>query len=41
MLSIWAPESWKDKYQDIRTKDFSGDTSAPTGGVGQGPDAEQ
>ncbi len=41
MLSIWAPESWKEKYQDIRIKDFSGDTSAPAGGVGQGPDAKQ
>lgn len=41
MLSIWAPESWKDKYQDIRTKDFSDDITAPEGGVGQGPDSEQ
>jgi len=30
MLSIWAPESWKDKYEDVRTKDFTQDVTSPT-----------
>jgi len=29
MLSIWAPASWKEKYQDVRTKDFSQDPTFP------------
>ncbi len=30
MLSIWAPDSWKEKYSDVRTKDFDKD-DGPTG----------
>lgn len=29
VLSIWAPDSWKEKYQDVRTKDFSQDPTFP------------
>lgn len=30
MLSIWAPDSWKQKYQDVRTKDFAADHGPDT-----------
>lgn len=28
MLRVWAPESWKEKYQDVRTKDFAAEIEA-------------
>lgn len=41
MLSIWAPESWKDKYDDVRTKDFSKDSTAPKENPAEGSEAQQ
>ncbi len=41
MLSIWAPESWKEKYGDVRDKNFTEVLKSPNGKLAENPEAQQ